>query len=144
MLGCSVARLPGLLFSVILGVWVAGCASLPTDVARPISTALTNPGDTRLGQAVAARAAKAASPPAPAGSNGSANATTTARVVTSPGGATTTLPALPDDTDLRLLDWTWAPSAMRVDKPSKIAADASTGLKLLLKIIRPLAPDEML
>ena len=56
---CSVAQLPGLLFSVILGVWVAGCASLPTDVARPISTALTNPGDTRLGQAVAARAAKA-------------------------------------------------------------------------------------
>ena len=34
------------------------------------------------------------------------------------------LPPLPDGTDLRLLTWTWAPSAMLVDKPSKIAADA--------------------
>jgi phosphatidylserine/phosphatidylglycerophosphate/cardiolipin synthase-like enzyme len=32
--------------------------------------------------------------------------------------------ALPDSTDLRLLSWTWAPSALMVDKPSKIAADA--------------------
>jgi len=31
---------------------------------------------------------------------------------------------LPDSTDLRLLTWTWAPSALLVDKPSKIAADA--------------------
>jgi len=36
--------------------------------------------------------------------------------------------ALPDSTDLRLLTWTWAPSVLLVDKPSKIAADAdSTG-----------------
>ena len=55
----TAARLPGLLFSAILGLWVVGCASLPTDVARPVSTALANPGETRLGQAVAARAAKA-------------------------------------------------------------------------------------
>jgi phosphatidylserine/phosphatidylglycerophosphate/cardiolipin synthase-like enzyme len=34
------------------------------------------------------------------------------------------LPPLPDGTDLRLLTWTWAPSVMLVDKPSKIAADA--------------------
>ena len=33
-------------------------------------------------------------------------------------------PVLPDETDLRLLSWTWAPSTMLVDKPSKIAADA--------------------
>ncbi|HQS31637.1 MAG: phospholipase [Polaromonas sp. 39-63-203] len=46
------------------------------------------------------------------------------RVVTAPDGTTTTLPALPDDTDLRLLKWTWAPSTMLVDKPSKILADA--------------------
>jgi cardiolipin synthase C len=52
-------RLAALLFSALLGVWVAGCASLPKDVERPISTALANPGETRLGQAVAARAAKA-------------------------------------------------------------------------------------
>lgn len=31
---------------------------------------------------------------------------------------------LPGTTDLRLLTWTWAPSALLVDKPSKIAADA--------------------
>lgn len=31
---------------------------------------------------------------------------------------------LPDDTDLRLLSWIWAPSVMLADKPSKIAADA--------------------
>ena len=39
-------------------------------------------------------------------------------------GAPSTRPALPDATDLRLLTWTWAPSVMLVDKPSKIAADA--------------------
>ena len=55
----AAARLPGLLFPAVLGLWMAGCASLPTDVARPVSTALANPGETRLGQAVAARAAKA-------------------------------------------------------------------------------------
>ncbi|NDP65038.1 phospholipase D family protein [Polaromonas sp.] len=32
--------------------------------------------------------------------------------------------ALPDSTDLSLLTWTWAPSVLLVDKPSKIAADA--------------------
>ena len=38
----------------------------------------------------------------------------------------TTLSPLPDDTDLRLLTWTWAPSVLMVDKPSKIAADADS------------------
>lgn len=33
-------------------------------------------------------------------------------------------PALPDSSDLSLLTWTWAPYALLVDKPSKIAADA--------------------
>ena len=47
-------------------------------------------------------------------------------------GATRSLPAVPDlptlpaSTDLRLLTWTWAPSVMLVDKPSKIAADADS------------------
>lgn len=54
------------------------------------------------------------------------NSTFTDRVATNPEGGTTTLPALPDFTDLRLLTWTWAPSALLVDKPSKIAADADT------------------
>lgn len=34
------------------------------------------------------------------------------------------LPELPDSTDLSLLPWTWAPSVLLVDQPSKIAADA--------------------
>lgn len=37
---------------------------------------------------------------------------------------TTTIAALPDSTNLRLLRWTWAASTMLVDKPSKIAEDA--------------------
>lgn len=54
------------------------------------------------------------------------NLTTTERIITSPNGVITTLPALPDSTDLRLLTWTWAPSVLLADKPSKIAADADT------------------
>ncbi|MDO9403189.1 MAG: phospholipase D family protein [Polaromonas sp.] len=50
----------------------------------------------------------------------------TTKVVTAPGGTTSTLILLPDSTDLRLLTWTWAPSVMLVDKPSKIAADADS------------------
>ena len=50
------------------------------------------------------------------------NTTNLQRLATPP--STATIPALPDSTDLRLLTWTWAPSAMLVDKPSKIAADA--------------------
>ncbi|MFC6282078.1 MULTISPECIES: phospholipase D family protein [Polaromonas] len=46
------------------------------------------------------------------------------RVSTAPNGATATIPTLPDSTDLRLLPWTWASSALLVDKPSKIAPDA--------------------
>ena len=67
--------------------------------------------------------------PAPAAmpdTSATVNATTRGRVVTSPDGVATLLPALPDSTDLSLLDWTWAPSVMLVDKPSKIAADADT------------------
>ncbi|SFC05163.1 Phosphatidylserine/phosphatidylglycerophosphate/cardiolipin synthase [Polaromonas sp. OV174] len=67
--------------------------------------------------------------PAQAGSPTPANGinpTTTARTSTSPSGITSTLPALPDTTDLRLLTWTWAPAALLVDKPSKIAADADS------------------
>jgi len=52
------------------------------------------------------------------------NTTSTARIITSSNGVATTLPALPDSTDLRLLTWTWASSVMLVDKPSKIAVDA--------------------
>ena len=52
------------------------------------------------------------------------NKTTVTRIAVDPAGLTTTLAALPDTTNLRLLSWTWAPSVMLVDKASKIAADA--------------------
>ena len=47
-----------------LMVWLAalflsGCASLPSGVSRPVSTALANPSQTKMGQLVQARAAKA-------------------------------------------------------------------------------------
>ena len=42
-----------------VGLWMAGCASLPSEVDRPVSTALANPAETRLGSLVAARAARA-------------------------------------------------------------------------------------
>ncbi|MCZ8255688.1 MAG: phospholipase D family protein [Polaromonas sp.] len=54
------------------------------------------------------------------------NKTTTTRTVTTPDGGTTTIAPLPDSADLRLLTWTWAPSVLLVDKPSKIAADADS------------------
>ena len=47
------------LFLVFLSVWASGCASLPNNVDRPVSTALPNPMETRLGQFVQARSAKA-------------------------------------------------------------------------------------
>ncbi len=47
------------LFLVFLVLWVSGCASLPSDVDRPVSTALASPSQTRLGQLVQSRAAKA-------------------------------------------------------------------------------------
>lgn len=47
-------------------------------------------------------------------------------LTSTPEDATSTLPALPDSANLRALTWTWAPSVLLVDKPSKIAADADT------------------
>lgn len=44
---------------LMLGAWLAGCASLPSEVDRPVSTALANPEQTRIGHAVQQRAAKA-------------------------------------------------------------------------------------
>lgn len=47
------------LFLVFLSCWVSGCASLPSNVERPVSTALANPMETRLGRLVQVRADKA-------------------------------------------------------------------------------------
>ncbi|WP_051676196.1 phospholipase D family protein [Polaromonas glacialis] len=44
---------------VFFSVWLTGCTSLPSKVDRPVSTALANPMETRLGQLVQARAAQA-------------------------------------------------------------------------------------
>ena len=45
-------------------------------------------------------------------------------VTSSPDVIPESLPELPESTDLSLLPWTWAPSVLLVDQPSKIAADA--------------------
>lgn len=47
------------IFLLLASFWMSGCTALPSDVQRPVSTALANPSDTRLGQLVQARAAKA-------------------------------------------------------------------------------------
>ena len=44
---------------LMLAMLLGACTSLPKEVARPVSTALTHPASTRIGQAVAARAATA-------------------------------------------------------------------------------------
>ena len=44
----------------------------------------------------------------------------------SQAAALSLVPALPDDVNLRLLTWTWAPSVLMADKPSKIALDADS------------------
>ena len=43
----------------MLGLWLTGCASLPSEVDRPVSSALADPTETRIGRAVQARAAQA-------------------------------------------------------------------------------------
>ena len=56
----------------------------------------------------------------------SPNKTTIDRVTVDPSGMTTTIAALPDVTNLRMLSWTWAAATLLVDKPSKIADDADS------------------
>ncbi|RYX88801.1 MAG: phospholipase D family protein [Comamonadaceae bacterium] len=85
-----------------------------TNQANQANNGMVDPaGAAAIREDAAAIAAKAA-----------AESSSGVRIVTSPTGVTTTLPALPDSTDLRLLTWTWAPSVLLVDKASKIAADA--------------------
>jgi len=47
------------LLLLLLSFWTTGCASLPNEVQRPVSKALANPMQTRLGQLVQSRAAQA-------------------------------------------------------------------------------------
>jgi cardiolipin synthase C len=69
--------------------------------------------------AAGAGTASVATAPAPASARPAGVRTTTA-----PDGTVSVIEPLPDSTNLALLDWTWAPSVLLVDKPSKIAADA--------------------
>ena len=67
--------------------------------------------------------------PAAAMANSAENPSPSALAVPSPTDANTpnkSSALLPDTTSLRLLSWTWAPSNILVDKPSKIAEDADT------------------
>jgi putative cardiolipin synthase len=48
------------LVAMFIALWLAGCASLPANVDRPISTALTTPAQTPLGQLTQSRRATAA------------------------------------------------------------------------------------
>jgi putative cardiolipin synthase len=81
---------------------------------KPAAAAATAPGS------VAAPVAAEASP----ASVVETAATSTVRTTTALDGSVTVIEPLPDSTDLALLNWTWAPSVLLVDKASKIAADA--------------------
>ncbi len=48
-----------LILIVIVVPWLSACASLPSPVDRPVSTALANPAETRLGSVIADRAKRA-------------------------------------------------------------------------------------
>ncbi len=87
------------------------------------STGITAGGEPRAASDEAASALIAAQPVPDASTP---NATRQARTVTSPTGVVTTIPALPETTDLRKLDWVWAPSVLLLDKADKIAADADS------------------
>jgi putative cardiolipin synthase len=75
------------------------------------------PIDAAAPGAAGAGTASVATAPVPAKPSG-------VRTTTAPDGTVSVIEPLPDSTNLALLDWTWAPSVLLVDKPSKIAADA--------------------
>ena len=98
-------------------------------LAYPVQSLMTAKSLERLKPSPAAQASsfgENSSPIPAAAPNEALNKTSVARVTVNPAGLTTTIAALPDTTDLRLLGWTWAASTMLVDKPSKIAEDADT------------------
>ena len=104
-------------------------------LAYPVQSLMTQKEIEDLKPAAASGAAGVAPPeaspgPADAGpetANGPAiNASALDQVASTEVGGTVTSSALPDTTNLRLLNWTWAPSTLLVDKPSKISADADS------------------
>ena len=99
-------------------------------LAYPVQSLMTAKDLERLKPALAASSANGgeslSAPAQLATPTDTPNKTTLTRIAVSPAGLTTTMAALPDATDLRLLSWTWAAATMLVDKPSKIAEDADT------------------
>ncbi len=85
----------------------------------PAPKPATPPGNAAGPAAAGAGTASIATAPAPANDKPAGVRTTTA-----PDGTVSVIEPLPDSTNLALLDWTWAPAVLLVDKPSKIAADA--------------------
>ena len=55
----SARHVLALFFSLLMSFWLTGCAALPSNVQRPVTTALENNLNTRLGKDVAARSAAA-------------------------------------------------------------------------------------
>ena len=98
-------------------------------LAYPVQSLMTVKDLERLKPPVAAQTSSFGeyrpTAPTPAPSE-ALNKTTATRVTVNPAGLTTTIAALPETTDLQLLNWTWAASTMLVDKPSKIAEDADS------------------
>ena len=91
---------------------------------QPAAAGTATDRDASAGPVTTSSATKVINAGGPA--SGPINVTTTTRTVTLPDGTTTTITALPDVIDLRQLPWTWAPSVMLADKPSKIAMDADS------------------
>jgi cardiolipin synthase C len=110
----------------------------PADAAAPAApqsagapampeSGITAGGEPRPGSDEAASTLiPARSAPLEPGKEPAPNSTLATRTVTSPTGVVTTIPALPETTDLRKLNWVWAPSVMLVDKADKIAGDADS------------------
>lgn len=98
-------------------------------LAYPVQSLMTVKDLERLKQPAAAQTSSFGeyrpTAPTPAPSE-ALNKTTATRINVNPAGLTTTIAALPETTDLQLLNWTWAASTMLVDKPSKIAEDADS------------------
>ncbi len=126
-------------FCLALTLWLSGCASLPSEVQRPTSLALTDNTDTRLGKAVASRAAQAST------RNDSAFALVGSAelVLTSSWASALIEPGLSTGAyrvELVKGQLIWRAPAGSGLPDATSEPNASLGLKLLVKIIGPFAP----
>ncbi|MBA3595646.1 MAG: phospholipase D family protein [Polaromonas sp.] len=102
-------------------------------LAYPVQSLMTREDIEKLKAPPAPKTAAPLDNPALPGTDGAGTASAAApapakpagvRTTTAPDGTVSVIEPLPDSTNLALLDWTWAPAVLLVDKPSKIAADA--------------------